>query len=226
MTKTVLTNYLVKADINYLACVDERLWINKSGEKILDKDIIPVKIPGGTYGLVDALKATLKISEESAWKLVQEAKIPNWIHFGPIHNHNENNAVIIGPSGCGYANIVENPNKYKVVGAVETISAELRSKTAMKFGANVYSVKGLHQIDYVTIVWQEGISIDSKNALLSGGIGILDCDPWAVGYYADLINKANPKINLDREKFIEQIAKQFRAVAKILAPNVEIKEID
>jgi hypothetical protein len=225
MVENTLFNFLVKADTNYIACVDERPWADKPGEKILDENIVPVKISGGTYGLVDALKTTLGITEEDSWKLIQEARIPIWIHFGPIHSHNPKADGTISPLGCGYANIVESPNKYKEVGAIETISANLRSRTAINLGANVYTVKGQHQIDYVTMVWQKGMSIDSKKAFLSGGIGILNCDPWAAGYYTDLINKANPEINLDREKFVDQIAKQFRAVAKILAPDIRIEEI-
>jgi hypothetical protein len=208
--------YLVKADIGKIACVDERNVLDDTD------NLIAVKIPGGVYGIVDALKSVLHISEDKAWNIVARANLPIVIHTGPEHGHYPNEVGKVGPKGCGYAKLVQNsPEK---VSAPEAVGAGERLERVKKLGGKIYIVTGEHKIDRVVIVRKEGMTINQKRAL-ENGVGILDCDVWATGVYADKINEVDPGINLNKEEFVEQITKEFRAVAAVLAPKIAIEEI-
>lgn len=215
-------DFLTKADVNRLACVDERREV-RGVEQKPELQSIPVKIPGATYGIADALKTSLDLSESESWELIQKAGIPIRVHLGPEHGHGQSEKTGIGSHGCGYANLVE--KSYKEIGVPEPVSADERLVTVMNLDGQIYSVVGEHKITHATIVWMDGMSIDSEAALKKGGIGVLDCDPWAAGYYADLVNKTGPGINLDREEFMQQIVSRFRFVVKTLAPDVLVEEI-
>jgi hypothetical protein len=221
MEKRKSAEFLVKADIGKVVCVDERK-VDWPEEESNTNNLVAVKIPGGIYGIVDALKSVLHISENEAWDIIVKTNLPIVIHNGPEHSHDPSTNGGVGPNGCGYANLVENsPEK---VLAPEPVSAKSRTETVKKLGGQIYSVTGEHKIDQVTIVWKERMTIDQQ-AALNAGVGILDCDAWAAGIYANKINECNPEISLNKEEFVQQIVKEFKAVAAVLAPELTIEEI-
>ncbi len=213
-------DYLKRADIKNIGCVDERPKENDGTQ--FNQEELAVKIPGGIYGIVDGLKAVLSVDEARAWQIVERAKLPIQIHFGPEHGHGESGEEKIGPLGCGYANLVENhPEK---IGAPEAVNAGDRLKKIEGLSGSHYNVYGPHDIKHTVMVSREGMSIDTETSF-ANGTGILSCDLWAAAAYAKIISKTNPDIRLDADVFVKQIAKQFKLVVDALAPHLEIEEI-
>jgi hypothetical protein len=223
MTKRLsIVDYLAKADVDFLACVDERRIIYDSENFLYHNNSIPIKLPGGIYCVIDTLKTILDVSENEAWDIVFKAHIPICAHQEPEHCSQNTNKTI-GPLGCGYAYLIENsPDK---VDAVETVLAKNRLMKVKELGGKIYTVQGQHHINYVTMVWMEGMSIDTERSLTESNVGILNCDPWIGGLYVSKINRANPNIHLDKDVFIEQIVRQFKLVAQVIAPDIPIEEI-
>ncbi len=212
-------DYLKKADIKEIGCVDERPKKRKNADTIWK---LSVKIPGATYGIVDGLKEVLSVDEDRAWEIVERSGLPIQIHFGPEHGHGEENEDNVGPLGCGYANLVENhPEK---IGAPEAVKANDRLKRVEGLHGSHYNVYGPHDIKHAIVVTREGVSIDTESSF-ADGVGILSCDLWAASAYAEMINAANPEIALDKDVFTKQIAHQFELVVAALAPTLKIEEI-
>lgn len=186
MLKT-LEPFMVPADINTLNCVDER-----------QSDGVPngVEIPGGIFGVVDAVKTLNHLGEDEAWSRVVKAGIPLGAHVDDHHAEN----------GCGYANLVEtNP---KAVYATEAISAKDRIKRLRDLGGSVVTYQGHHKPTHAVINLRHNVSFD-PDAANGAGLGIFNFDKWATEEFARRL-KINPN------RFANHLEQVYRSTVTTL----------
>lgn len=163
--------YLLPADINLIRCVDERQATDATNG---------VEIPGGIYGIIDAVKVLANVSEDEAWRMVRVAGIPFGAHVDDHH----------GARGCGYANKVENDPQ--AVLAPEKVVAQERLDRVRQANGVVMHYLGEHHATHATINFREGFSFDPDKAS-EHGLGVFNCDAWAVGEYAQRLGM-NPNV--------------------------------
>jgi len=150
--------YLMPASLDIVACVDERQ------DKIDGNN--GVKFPGGTYGIVDAIKTLTGSTEEEAWDKAQKAGIPMGAHTDSHH----------GELGCGYGRLVQTaPESVGAAGAVPVADRFQRVTDAHGTAPMLY---GEHAPTHATINYKEGLSIDPDQAV-PAGFGIFNYDYWA-----------------------------------------------
>lgn len=179
--------YLLPANIDLIRCVDERQAEDATNG---------VEIPGGIYGIIDAIKAIKGLTEEQAWQLAQESDIPIDAHVDDHH----------GASGCGYAKLVEtDPSK---VGAPEAILAKQRLERVRQAGGNILHYIGDHKPTHATINNRTGFSLDPDQAMIDG-LGVFNYDAWAAREYAN-------RLNINPEKFAKHIENVFKQTVTAL----------
>lgn len=164
-----LYRYLQEANIGLIRCVDERQAIDNTNG---------VEIPGGTYGLIDAIKFLTGRSEEDAWALAFACGIPLGVHTDEYH----------GPLGCGYAKLVE--VNYKAVLAVESVPAILRLGRIEQAGGTVLTLLGDHAPTHAVVNKRYGCSLDPDQAVAEG-LGIFNFDKWAAYEFGKML-RVNP----------------------------------
>lgn len=159
--------YLFPADIALIRCVDERQAVDNTNG---------VEIPGGTYGIIDAIKYFKpNITEEEAWKLAKEKGIPFGGHIDQHH----------GAKGCGYGRLVE--EKPEIVRARENIPAadRLRRIQENKDG-KIQTLLGDHHPTHAVINHRKDFSIDPDKAY-KDKLGIFNFDKWAAKIFGELL---------------------------------------
>lgn len=189
-------NLLLPANFFRVVCVDERTVKEKNRTN-------PVKLPGATYAVVDALKTLYRYTEESAWKIIQEARVPIATH---LDDHFDPSMEVVG---CGYAKLVE--TQPQSVFAVEAVKTAERLTVVSQFGGEILHYLGHHTAKYAVINRRQGFSLD-QNKLPT--LGIFSCDTWAAKYYAVFLKQIDPQINPD--EFQDHIEKVFRATVETL----------
>ena len=182
-----LRNYIFPADLNHIRCVDERKSTDQTNG---------VQIPGGIYGIVDAIKALAHAIEEDAWQRVKDAKIPIDAH---IDNHD-------GARGCGYARTVE--DKPQAILAPDSVTAQERLDRVQQVNGGVLHYIGKHDPSHATINYWKGFTLDPNKASVDG-LGVFNCDAWATRVYAE-------KLGLDPNAFEQHIVRMYEATVKEL----------
>ena len=162
--------YLRKADLHVIECVDERLSDGVENG---------VEIPGAVYGMVDAVKSILGLTEEQAWDYVYSHNVPIGAHIDDHHDE----------EGCGYAKLVQ--TEPGTVHAVEAVPAAERLARVNGYGGRVTTYTGSHQPTFAVINDKRGQSID-PDAAMGNGIGIFSYDRWAAHEFGKRL-KMNPK---------------------------------
>lgn len=193
--------YYIAADLTQLLCIDER----PKTEQIQKA----VRIPGGVYSLIDAIKSVGHMSEEQAWQLAHDRNIPMDAHTDD-HHHEGNEG-----EGCGYAATVQ--KSPETVGAVEAISANERLERAKTNGGQIYHYTGGHRPTHAVINYTEGKTIDQQ-AAWNDGYGPFTCDVWAISHYAK-------QVGLDEHKMTDFILSSFRKTVTHLAPGTPFVEL-
>jgi hypothetical protein len=175
-------HYLVSADMSHIRCVDERQATDPTNG---------VQIPGGIYGIVDAVKVLANVTEDEAWTMVRESQIPIDAHIDDHH----------GAQGCGYASKIE--NKPHAVLAQESVAAQERLDRVQKAGGSVLHYVGEHHPTHATINYRSGVTLDPSIASRDG-LGIFNCDAWAVTPIAT-------RLGLDPQRMEDHIVRMFKA---------------
>ncbi len=184
-----LEKYLFPADGDLIRCVDERQALDQTNG---------VEIPGGIYGIIDAIKTLKGVSEEAAWELALKSGIPIGAHVDEHH----------GERGCGYAKLVEvSP---AAVSAPEAVSAADRLARVEAAGGTVMHYLGQHRPTHASLNYREGFSLDPDRAL-QDNLGIFNCDIWAAGAFAQ-------KLGIDRQQMMQHIEQVFRQTVAALSP--------
>ena len=180
-TIKTLEKYLLPADISIVACVDER------PDRI--DNMNGVEFPGGTYGIIDAIKVLTGCTEEQAWERAQAAGIPMGAHSDEHH----------GVKGCGYGKLVE--TEPGTVLAPEAVQVEKRHARIEAAGGVLPVLHGEHAPTHATINYRGGTSIDPDLAV-AGGFGIFNYDYWAALDYALLLK-------IEPERFAEHLKEVY-----------------
>lgn len=171
--KNILPNfehYLQPANFEAIRCVDERPAEHEANG---------VQIPGGIYGIIDAIKSLAHCSEEEAWKKAKEANIPMDDHIDEHH----------GARGCGYAKLVE--DEPHTVNAPESIPAENRLAQIKKAEGTILTLLGDHKPTHATINEKIGTTMNSNRAM-EEELGIFNFDRWATKKFGEMLG-FNPK---------------------------------
>jgi hypothetical protein len=184
--------YLVPVkSVKKILCIDERPRLEQ---------IRAPHIPGAAYGLVDALKTILGISEEEAWQRLISAGISLDVHTDDHHNEEPG-------LGCGYAGKVQ--NKPVSVGVSQAVNAQERFEFARDNGGQVLHYTGPHNPTGAVINNYPDMTIDQTSAW-NDGRGVFVYDRWAVLRYAALMN-------VDPGRLEHQVELEFRMTIKTLA---------
>lgn len=182
-----ITKYMLRADITLLRCVDERqATLPTNG----------VEIPGGIYGIIDAIKFMGAVSEDIAWETVHTHKIPVGAHIDEHH----------GATGCGYGKLVE--TSPATVFAPEKVLAEDRLTRVRLAHGTVYTLLGDHHPTHAVITEKEGFSIDVAKAN-ADSLGIFNYDKWAARQFGK-------RLGYDADAFADHLEKVFRATVTAL----------
>jgi len=172
--------YLFPADSTLLRCVDERQAVDNTNG---------VEIPGGIYGVIDAIKHfNPNLSEDAAWQLAREKHIPICGHIDEHH----------GARGCGYAKLVE--DEPKTVSARESIPA--KDRLVRIPGENVLTLLGEHKPTHAVINHRENFSIDPDKAC-GDHLGIFNFDRWAAKLFGE-------RLGFDGDAFADHLENVYR----------------
>lgn len=183
--------FFTEANPNRIRCIDERRF---------SPDSNGIQIQGGTYGLLDALKKILNISEEEARTIIIAKGIP----LG-AHTH-----VDLAELGCGYAAKVQSDPTS--VGAVEAVSAEDRLNWIRANGGEVLVYTDEHDPQLAIINYKYGKTLDTNSAM-GNGIGIFNFDAWAVPNLAKKLDIPDTSIT----NFTSLVVENYRNTVNTLA---------
>jgi len=189
-------SYLFPANINRTRCVDERQALNNTNG---------VQIPGGIYGIIDAIKHVSGVTEEDAWKRAHDAGIPIDGHIDEHH----------GAKGCGYARLVE--EEPQTVLAPESVEAQKRLEKIQKAGGSVLTLLGDHHPTHALINHKENFSLDPIKAT-QDGFGIFNFDMWAA-------KKFGEKLNLNSDEFASHLETVYKHTVTKLTGITEFSDI-
>lgn len=188
----LIERYLFAATIALIRCVDERQALDQTNG---------VEIPGGIYGIIDAIKALTGCTEEEAWQRAEAAGIPMGCHIDQKH----------GAKGCGYAKLVA--TQPATVLAPEAVPAEDRLHQVNLRHGMVLTLLGEHHPNYAVINYRVGFSIDPDQAN-ADGLGIFNLDVWACTAYAI-------RLGLDAEKFANHMIEVYKRTVTALTGITE-----
>lgn len=160
-----LTPYLIPVDAAAIRCVDERQGTEA---------IAGAGIPGGSYGIIDAIKHLAGVTEEEAWQRAIAAGIPMGAHVDEHH----------GMLGCGYGKLVE--TAHEKVMAPERIAVSDRHKKVSDAGGKVLTLVGDHHPTHAVINDRAGTSI-SPDLASKDGLGVFVYDKWAARHFGELL---------------------------------------
>lgn len=190
--------YLMRANPNKLRCVDER-----QAEETVTND--GVAIPGGIYGIIDAIKAINHVDETQAWEQAKRAGIPMDAHMD-THHHER---------GCGYGKLVE--DEPATVDAVESVPAVTRKHTVDQHGGTVITLLGDHCPTEAILNYKDNTTIDTQKALADKR-GIFDCDAWALPMLAD-------KLHMDPDQFTSHVIDVYKKTVTRLTEMTTFVEV-
>ncbi len=192
-----IERYLTPANTNLLDCVDERANVQHITHG--------VEVPGGIYGILDAIKALTGASEEEARRLVKKAGLPIDAHDDEHH----------GARGCGYGKLVE--TEPETVMAVEAVPAEERFAWVQQHDGTILHYIGEHNPTHAIINHRSGLTIDPEHAA-QDGFGAFSCDLWAIPAFAQ-------KLGIDPQKMTDHIEQVYRRTVTALGGITDFVEI-
>ncbi len=192
-----LNQFLTPVNPSLVACIDERVNDEHATNGI--------KIPGGTYMMLDSLKALAGMSEQEAREAVIRAKLPIGAHVDE-HHHDR---------GCGYAKLVE--TKPQVVSATESVPASDRLAWVERHHGTILHYVGDHKPTHAVINHKRLFTIDPEKASQQG-IGPFGIDLWAVEDWAK-------RLGVDPHALAEHVEKVFRQTVTELSGIKDFDEI-
>lgn len=180
--------FLFDADRSRIRCVDER------PATVLSNGIA---VPGGVYGIIDAIKTLKHVDEDHAWNIARASGIPIGGHIDEHH----------GATGCGYGRLVE--TQPATVLAPEAVLAKDRKEyIEHTLNGEILTLLGDHHPTEAVINYRAGTSIDAKQATEQGR-GIFDFDIWAMDGFAQ-------KLGLDGKPFSDHMLDVYKKTVTTL----------
>lgn len=199
--------YLVEANPDELLCIDEREYAKEAdAEHYAPKERNGIKLPGGIFGVVDAVKQLRQVSEDEAWKIVEEAGIPLMGHDDEHHEE----------KGCGYEKLVE--TQPEAVLAQEPVGAKVRLEKLKSWGGKVLRYLGGHNHTGSVINRRFGMTVDQDEAA-KDGVRPFVCDSWIAQVWG-------PKLGIDADKLQKHWEEVHNSTVKTLtAGNMGTEEV-
>jgi len=189
----LVEQYLENANIKKIRCIDERKGeIPAQGE---------IAIPGGIYGIIDAIKHISGCSEDQAWQKAKAAGIPLDGHIDEDY----------GANGCQYGKLAE--NQHDAIMAPEAIPVEQRLNRIKTEGGTIQILKGNHHPTHAVINSREGCTINTDTAN-ADNLGIFNFDMWAVKKFAEMLD-------LDANQFSSHLEQVYKKTVMVLTSFTE-----
>jgi hypothetical protein len=188
--------FLLPANLELIRCVDERQALDATNG---------VEIPGGIYGVIDAIKVLSGRSEDEAWDYAIAQGVPIGAHIDEHHD----------ALGCGYGRLVEqSPSS---VLAPESIPAQERLNRVKAVGGTVMNYVGDHNPQYALINNRRGRSFDPDQAW-EAGFRAFNFDRWAAEAYAR-------RLKLKPKQMGDQLENVYKATVRALSPITKFHKI-
>lgn len=172
--------YLTPANMDAVRCIDER--------PTKESFTAGIQIPGGIYGLIDAVKELRHMDEQSARDLVVKAGIPLDAHTDEHH----------GAKGCGYAKLVESdPQSIRLSDAV---NADDRITWISQQNGQVLTYIEDHK-PVAAVINQRDQTTFNSPAAWKDGKGTFNLDVWAMKQFAPKLGVGTASL----EKFMTDL---------------------